>query len=361
MKRYVIVGNGVAADSAAARIRELDREGSIDMFSREDVPFYYRPRLIEYLAKEVSLAKFTLHTAEWYKERNISLHLAVHITSIKEKAALTSAGKTYPYDSLLLATGADCFVPPITGVNNYPEKIFTIKTLADVDKILAVAASSRTVLVIGGGLLGLETANSLSKLGMSVKVIEFFLGESSDRIEGNGTTVWIYLKSSQMLGGGMIIVSAGVRPDLTLARQAGLNMGKGIIVDDHMKTSDSHIYAAGDVIEHGGRLYGTWQPAKEQGEIAGENMAGQVSEYKGTVSSVKLKVVGIDLAAIGEIDGEGKMDSKVFEGENVYRKAVLKEGKIIGAIMLGSVTGDQAVAKAVKDGAPYESVREIFE
>ncbi len=191
--------------------------------------------------------------------------------------------------------------------------------------------------------------------------LEFFLGESSDRIEGNGTTVWIYLKSSQMLGGGMIIVSAGVRPDLTLARQAGLNMGKGIIVDDHMKTSDSHIYAAGDVIEHGGRLYGTWQPAKEQGEIAGENMAGQVSEYKGTVSSVKLKVVGIDLAAIGEIDGEGKMDSKVFEGENVYRKAVLKEGKIIGAIMLGSVTGDQAVAKAVKDGAPYESVREIFE
>jgi len=391
MKRYVIVGNGVAADSAAVRIREIDNTASIDMFSREEIPFYYRPRLIDYLAREITVEKFTLHTAEWYRERNINLHLSTDISSIDRDAreAAASDGKTYPYDSLLLATGADCFVPPIAGVNNHPGRVFTIKTTTDVDRILQVATSSRTALVIGGGLLGLETANSLSKLGVTAKVIEFFprllprqldarggrllqslleergleffLDDVSERIEGNDSTVWLYLKSSRILGGGLIIVSAGVRPDLKLARQAGLQVGKGLVVDDHMKTSDAHIYGAGDVIEHGGRLYGTWQPAKEQGEVAGAGMAGRETSYQGTISPVRLKVAGIDLAAIGEIDGDGMMDSKVFEEERIYRKAVLRDGALVGAILLGSASGDQAIAKAVRDGATYESVRDIFE
>jgi len=170
------------------------------------------------------------------------------------------------------------------------------------------------------------------------------------------------LKSGEVLEGDFIIISAGVRPDLKLA--AGIKVNKGIVVDNYMKTSAENIYGAGDAIEHDGRLYGIWPPAKEQGEIAGENMVKPGSkEYKGTLFSHKLKVVGIDLVSMGDIDTDGKLQSEVYKDEKtfVYKKAVLADGKLAGSIMLGNIDGEKQVARAISNGSSFEEVKKFFE
>ncbi|MDQ7821217.1 MAG: FAD-dependent oxidoreductase [Candidatus Eremiobacteraeota bacterium] len=391
MNRYVIIGNGVAGDSAAVKIRELDSAGPIDMFTREEHSFYYRPRLIDYLAGEVTLQRITLHRKEWYDEQHIGLHLSTEIASVDtvKKEVATSSGEVFPYDRLLFATGAECFVPPISGVPEQKERVFTLKHSGDADRILEKAKASKEALLIGGGLLGLETGNSLRKLGLSVHVVEFFprllprqldvkgagilqsilaslgfvfyLGETSERLDGDGARLRLHLKSGKTVEGDFVIVSAGVRPDLTLARKAGLAVGKGITADDLMKTSVADIFAAGDAIEHRSRLYGIWPPAREQGEVAGSVMAGHQKAYEGTLPSHKLKVVGIDLVSMGEIDAEEKHESLVLfhEGKS-YKKAVVSEGTVIGAIMLGDTAGETQVAKAIREKAPVDSVREFF-
>ena len=349
MTKYVIIGNGAAGASAAAKIRKLDKEGTVDVFTKENVPYYYRPKLIDYLAKEVPFEKCILSGEKWFADNRINLHMNTEITSIspEKNEIVTKNGTVFTYDRLLLAVGANCFVPPIPGSDS--EKVFTVKDKQDTDRIMELASSSKSAIIIGGGLLGLETGNSLRKLGLKVKVVEFFprllprqldiegaamlekqlvsmgfefyLGKTSEKIESSGDLMKLTLKSGEVLEGDFIIISAGVRPDLKLA--ACIKVNKGIVVDNYMKTSVENIYGAGDAIEHEGRLYGIWPPAKEQGEIAGENMVKPGSkEYKGTLFSHKLKVVGIDLVSIGNIDGDNKLESEVQRDEKtfIYKK-----------------------------------------
>jgi nitrite reductase (NADH) large subunit len=391
MNSYIIIGNGAAGDTAAAKIRELDVEGSIDVFSIEDIPFYYRPRLMDYMAGEVPFQKLFLHPEGWYREKNIRLHLSTVIDEIRpEKNEVMAAdGSVFRYDRLLLAPGADCFVPPIAGIENHGDRIFTVRYKADVDRIVKLAGSSQSLILIGGGLLGLETGNSLRKIGLKLQVVEFFdrllprqldvegarllqksleargfefyLGEVSERLEGRGDILGLHLKSGKILEGNLVIVSAGIRPDLSLATKAGLKTGKGILVDDYLRTSVDNIFAAGDAVEHGGRLYGIWPPAREQGEIAGQNMVAPAMKYGGTVASHKLKVVGIDLLSAGEIDVDGKLESRIHRDEKTYRKAVISEGRLVGCIMLGDTKGEKEVSKALKDRSLYEEVKSVFE
>ncbi len=392
MKKYMILGNGVAGDTAATKVRELDNDSSIDIFTRESVPFYYRPRLIDYLAKEIPIEKFTLHKEAWYLEHNITLHLSTQVVSIEpEKHSVTTLdGKSFAYDRLLIATGADNFIPPIRGVEDNHDRIYTVRDKSDADNILKKAETSKTAIVVGGGLLGLETANSLRKLGLAVKVVEFFprllprqldpegasileknlktmgfefyLGETSESIEGTERSLTLSLKSGKRLEGDFIIVSAGVRPDLSLAKKAGIEVNKGIVVNDEMQTSVVDIYAAGDAVEHRGRLYGIWPPAREQGEISGIVLSGGKASYAGTVPSHKLKVVGIDLLSMGEIDAENKFESVVSKDEErfIFKKAVISDGKVIGAILLGDTGGDSAISKAIKENSSFDGVRHLF-
>jgi nitrite reductase (NADH) large subunit len=391
MNKYVIIGNGAAGDTAAAKIRELDAEGSVDMFSMEDVPFYYRPRLIDYMAGEAPFEKLFLHPDGWYKDRGINLHLSTPIDDIspERNEVSTAGGKSYHYDRLLLAPGADCFVPPIAGMESRGDRVFTVRYKTDVDKIMKLAGASPSLILIGGGLLGLETGNSLRKLGLKLQVVEFFdrllprqldvegarmlqnkleargfqfyLGEASERLEGTGDSLRLHLKSGKVLEGNLMIVSAGIRPDLRLASKAGIKTGKGIVVDDYLRTNIETIHAAGDAIEHGGRLYGIWPPAREQGEIAGENMVSPAKKYAGTFASHKLKVVGIDLLSAGEIDAEGKLESRISRTEETYRKAVISEGRLVGCIMLGDTTGEKEVSRALREKRLYDEIKSIFE
>jgi nitrite reductase (NADH) large subunit len=263
----------------------------------------------------------------------------------------------------------------------------TLRTLEDAERIKVRAQEARRVVLIGGGLLGLEAGNGLRKLGLKVVVVEFFprlLPRQMDapgaallqrRMEDMGFTFYLGAKTQEIatadggltviLEGGenipadLVLISAGVRPEVALAKALGLDMDKGVKVDDHMQTSLPDIYAAGDLIEHRGRFYGIWPAAQEQGRVAGANMAGQRVAYQGTVPSNTLKVVGIDLMTAGEIDAEGRMDAVVHqdEAQGIYRKVVIKDNTIIGAILFGDIRGGQELQAAMKAKKDVSAVK----
>lgn len=388
MTTYLIVGNGAAGNSCAEAIRKHDKTGLILIFAKERYPFYYIPGLPEYLSGERPLNRLIIHDEEWYRNNGIELHLETEINKIDgtKKLAHTREGKAYSYDKLLLATGGNSFVPPIKGADN--QGVFTLRTIADADAIQEKARKSKKLTLIGGGLLGLEAGNGLRKLGLEVTVVEFFprllprqmdvpgaallqkqmedmgfrfyLGATTREIVRQNGGLSVRLESGEAINTDMVLISAGTRPDLAIAKSLGLEIDKGVKVDDTMKTGLDDIYAAGDLIEHRGRYYGLWTAAMEQGKIAGAAMAGQPSTYEGTVPSNILKVVGIDLLAVGEIDVEGKFESLVSkdEGRKTYRKLVIKDNTIIGTILLGDLRGSAEILNAIKkktDITPFKA------
>jgi nitrite reductase (NADH) large subunit len=374
----MIVGNGIAANTAAEHIRANDREGKIIMFSKENYYFYYIPALPEYLSGEKQVQNITLHNEAWYRKNNIDIHLSTEITQIDsvKKTVTAKAGESFTYDKLLLATGGISFVPPIKGVP--APGVFSLRTVDDANAIKERAKKAKRLVLIGGGLLGLEAGNGLRKLGIEVSVVEFFsrlLPRQMDgpgaamlqkQMEGMGFKFYLGAKTQEIvtktdgleviLEGGekipadLVLVSAGVRPEVTLAKSLGLEIDKGVKVDDNMKTGLADLYAAGDLIEHRGRFYGIWPASMEQGKVAGLCMAGKEANYAGTVPSNTLKVVGLDLVSAGEIDADGKMESEVRadNAKNIYRKIVIKDNVIIGAILFGNINGSEEIQQAIK-------------
>jgi nitrite reductase (NADH) large subunit len=380
MTRYLIVGNGVAGNAAAESIRKIDPDGSIHLFTKEKYHFYYVPALPEYLSGDKQIKDFTIHAEPWYERNKVDLHLGTEITAIDpvKKTASTQTGEAFPYDRVLLACGGYCFVPPIPGAED--ERVFTLRTIANAEAMRARARESKKAVVIGGGLLGLEAGNGLRKLGLEVSVIEFakrllprqmdtasaallqrqmekigfrfYLDAQTKEILPEKDGLWVGLQNGEKVYAHMVLISAGVRPVVSLAKSLNLKIEKGVQVNDMMETAREGIYAAGDLIEHRGRFYGIWPASSEQGRIAGGNMAGKQEVYQGTIPSNTLKVVGIDLVSNGEIDDPGQLESIIVknEAQNFYRKLVLQEDRIIGAILLGDIRGNDAIQKAIKSG-----------
>ncbi len=379
MKRYIIVGNGVAGTTAAGKIREKDGGGKIDIFTDEPVPHYTRIRLPDFLAGAVEERVLVLHRESWYEEKRIGLHLGEAIEEIDpDKREVRSAkGKRYGYDQLLLATGGHSFIPPIQGVEK--KGVFALRSIGDAQRIKEYAKEATEVLLIGGGLLGLEAGNGLRRSGLKVTVVEFFprllprqmdvpgaevlkrqmegmgftfyLGAKSNQIKGDAKVEGLVLEDGTSINCDMILISAGVRPNLELSQRLGLEIDKGVIVNDRMETKIASICAAGDLVQHRGRFYGIWPAAERQGEVAGINMAGGEELYEGTVMSNRLKVVGIDLVSSGEIDVDGQFESLVKEDEAkyIYRKLIFKDGVIIGCILLGDVRGNGEILNAIEE------------
>ena len=377
MKRYVIVGNGVAGTTAAENIRKMDPEGMIILLTDEGIPFYYRIRLNEFLSGDVTEARLIAKQESWFRKQKINLHLETKVVDVmsEDKIVLTAAGDKIPYDSLLIATGSHAFLPPIQGSDK--KGLFSLRTFQDAQNIVSWAKGIEEVVIIGGGLLGLEAGNGLRKLGKRITVVEFFprllprqldvegarrlqammekmdfsfrLGAKTQEIQGDGSVVGVQLEGGETLSAEMVIVSAGVRPNMALADSAGLDRDKGIQVDDHLRTSQPEIYAAGDVAEYKGFPYGIWPAAMEQGKIAGINMVGGQTLYKGTTMANTLKVVGIDLASAGEVDAEDALESKIQSGDDYYRKIVIKDNQIIGCIMLGDTKEFNRITKMMAE------------
>ena len=293
MKRYLIIGNGVAGTTAAEQIRKHDKQGEITILTDEDLPFYYRIRLNEYLAGDLEEAKLIAKQADWYSARKIRLQTGVRVTGgdPDKRSVTTDRNEEFPYDALLIASGSRSFIPPIQGADR--PGVFSLRTVADAQRIISFCEKTDNALLIGGGLLGLEAGNGLRKRGKRVTVVEFFprllprqlddrgaarlqklmeemgfafrLGAVTKEISGAGPVERVVLESGEAIPAGMVIISAGVRPNLEVAKCLGLACDKGIIVDSALRTSRPEIFAAGDVAEFGGVLYGIWPPAMQQG------------------------------------------------------------------------------------------------
>ncbi|CAB4243366.1 Nitrite reductase, large subunit [Methylacidimicrobium sp. AP8] len=374
--RLVVIGAGMAA----ARLLEKMQTGGglhhweTTLIGEEPTAAYNRILLSSILQKSRKPEDILLQPPEWYRANRIRTRLGTRAERIdRTKRLVHAAGAALPYDKLVLATGSRPLLPPIAGLQAGEGRlrpgVFLFRTVEDCRRILEAAADCRRAVVIGGGLLGLEAACGLAAHGLEVHVVhlqrhlmEQQLDAASAAIlqtalERRGIVVHLQAETRAILGTGLriegirladgttlpadlVIVAAGIRPDVTLAENCGLRVRRGIVVDDQLRTSDPCIHAIGECAEHEGRVYGLVAPAWEQAETLADLLAGRnpQARYRGSRIATRLKVGGIDLTVMGEIEPQ-RPDDEILQhaapSAGVYKKIVLREKKLAGAIILG--------------------------
>lgn len=376
--RVIIVGNGLAGIISAKTLRELDKKVEIEVFAEEKYHYYPRPNLIEFLAGTVPFERMFAFPQEWYREQNINIHLGKQVISIfpDTQEIKVEGGKKEKYESLLLANGSSSFIPPFKGTDK--KGVFALRNLDDAFELLEYLKSNKRVIVIGGGLLGLETARALKSRGARVEVVEFFdrlLPRQLDiqgasllkaQIENMGIKVHLGLATEEVLGQDkvrglrfkgekemetdMAVVAAGVKPNIRIAKEAGLETDRGLVVGDYLQTSNPKIFAAGDVIQHIGKVYGIIPASFNQARIVASNILGKKEKYEGTVPSNTLKVVGLDLTSVGLVNPEeGTFEEfrKEKKGEGIYKKVVIQKGVVLGAIWMGTKKGVSEISRII--------------
>jgi len=376
--KIVIVGNGLAGTLAAKTARELDPEAGIEIFGEEKYAYYPRPNLIEFLAGRLPYEKLFAFPENWNVRQRIDVNLGAKVAKIRpdERTVETGSGGVFPYDALLLASGARAAVPPLTGSGL--KGVFVLRTLDDALAILDHLRTHAHVAVLGGGLLGLEIARAIRGRGAEVSVVEFFdrllprqldpaaAGILKHQIEKTGISVRLGAVSREILGAeevrgirfesgdeveaDLVVIAAGVKPELALAKDAGLTVERGIVVDDRLRTSRPEIFAAGDVAEHQGRVYGIIPASFEQARAAAGNMLGMDMPYSGTVPSNTLRVAGLYVTSAGEVNPEARGHEVLVRSvpeDGLYKKIVLKEGRLVGAIWMGTKKGALEIGRFV--------------
>ena len=383
--RAVIIGAGIAGLAAVESLRELSPAAEITLVSRETELPYYRLNLTRYLAGETSAQDLPIHTAQWYRERNVRLLLGAEASAVnlENQTARLGQGEDLPFDRLLLAAGAHPFVPPFPGASR--QGVTTLRTVADADRILDAVRDGAKCVCIGGGILGLETAGALARRGADVTLVEGHgwllprqlnqrAGEIlAEHVAGMGIQLRRKARTQEILGddrvcrvsledgtvipADLVVIATGVRPNSCLARRAGLEVNQGVVVDDTLRTSHPRVFAAGDVAEHRGVLYGIWGPSQYQGSLAGMNMAGVPTEFGGIPRSNTLKVLGVDLFSIGQVTLEdGSFDATDQETDGKYQRFVFRDSYLIGAVLLGDTKLTAAVKRAVEARKDFSAI-----
>lgn len=378
-EQVVIIGGGIAGLTAAEELRQLSPTVGITLITDENCLPYYRLNLTRYLAQAISKAVLEVHPAKWYDEHNITIltEKATFIDTANKTVTLVN-NQAIPYDKLILAMGSHPFVPPIPG-NNLPN-VMTLRTIADASRIADKLSSIKSCICIGGGILGLEIAGAVAASGVHVTVLEgaewlmprqlnkaaaVFLtnfletigvhvrtGSQIKEISGSGQCEGVLLETGEFLPASLVLIAAGVRPNTHLARKAGLDVHHGLVINNYMQTSDPHIYAAGDISEHYGTLYGLWNIAQHQGKVAARNLLGHTTQFGSVPRSNVLKVLQVDLFSIGEITASDASYTQLEKQTgNQYYMFLLRDNKIAGSIILG----DKAISLKVKQAVEKES------
>ncbi|GAA5023393.1 FAD-dependent oxidoreductase [Actinopolymorpha pittospori] len=381
----VVVGNGMAGARFAADLRALDPQRPVVIFGAEPTRAYNRILLPELLAGRVEEDDLLLPEASGA----LDLRTGVAVTEIDPVSRTVRAddGSRTRYDALVLATGSRPVVPPIVGLTRADGELVegaaVFRTLADSRRILAAADGARDVVVLGGGLLGLEAARGLTGLGLSVHLVhargqlmERQLDGDASRIltrtlEGLGVRVRLHAATAAVVGGDrvrgvvladgtaipadLLVIACGVRPDVELAVKAGLRTGRGVVVDDGMRTSDPSIYAIGDCVEHRDRVYGLLAPAWEQARVAAGRICGRPARYTGSRLVTRLKARGVDLAAMGDPhphDEDTEVVTFADPAREIYQKVLIRERRLVGAILLGDNPSVGTLTQLFDRGAP---------
>jgi NADH oxidase (H2O-forming) len=386
-EKYLIIGNGIGGYNAADSIRKRNAEADIHMLSSEKVLTYYRPQLSDYISKDIADKRFFVSPEEWYDKNNIEVTLGVRVEKInKDNNTVTlDNGSELSYDKLILATGASNFLPPIKGFEK--KGVFVLRDVEDATKIKEELKHAKNAVVVGGGLLGLEAAWEMKNAGMNVTVVELaphlltmqldedgsmlfektvaesgieaLIGESADEILGEGSVTGLKLKNGKVIDADLVLFSVGIRPNLNLAKEAGIAVNRGIIVNEKMETSIPNIYACGDNAELNGRVYGNWPAASEMGKVVGANASGEDAVFKDFVSSVVFNAINSQIFSVGDVKPAGaNVDvlSSTNAEKRVYKKLFFKDKKLVGGILMGDTKRSVRLMKAVQAGKTMADV-----
>jgi nitrite reductase (NADH) large subunit len=391
-QKLVVIGNGMAGCRAVQEVlrRDPDRY-EIAIFGAEPRVNYDRIMLSPLLAGEKSFADIVINDEAWYAENRITLHSGRAVLGIDRKAKVVQAqgGIAVPYDRLILATGSDPIRLPLPGADL--AGVVTFRDLDDVEAMIAAARPGARAVVIGGGLLGIEAAYGLVRRGMAATVVhlmdvlmerqldasagfllagalaekgvETVLGAVSEEIVGeNGRVAGLKLKDGRVLPCELLVMAVGIRPNARLAAEAGLLVNRGVVVDDAMRTSDPTILAVGECLEHRGQCYGLVAPIWDMCRTLADTLTGGAAAYHGSALSTRLKVSGVDVFSAGKFGGGEGCEDIVFRdaGRGVYKRVVLEEGKVAGAVLFGDAADGAWYFELMRSGADVADIRETL-
>ena len=392
----VVIGNGMAGCRAVEEVLARDADKfRITIFGAEPRVNYNRIMLSPVLSGEKAFEDIIINDTAWYHDNGIELVSGDPVIAIDpaEKAVRSKSGLTVSYDKLLIATGSDPFIIPVPG-KDLPG-VVTFRDLDDVDKMLAAAEAGQKngggdAVVIGGGLLGLEAAHGLSLRGMKVTVIHLMptlmerqLDEAAAwllkaelekrgqtiltqadtaEVYGDGKVEGVRLKDGREIPASIVVMAVGIRPATGLARDAGLAVGRGIHVDDHMVTSDPDVLAVGECVEHNGAVYGLVAPLWDMCRSLADGLVDSHNPYGGSVTSTKLKVSGIDVFSAGDFSGgEGCEDIVLRDAtRGVYKRVIVKDDRLIGAVLYGDTADGNWYFDLLKKGEDVSEIRDAL-
>lgn len=369
-KKLLVIGNGMAGMACLDEILKRRPGFEVKVLSEEPHLNYNRILLSSVLAGEKSVEEITIHTEEWYRRNGITLCLGAKAVEAdaRGKTVTTADGIAHAYDLLLLATGSHPSVPPIDGVKK--KGVFTFRNMTDTTAILESCKTAKKAVVIGGGLLGLEAARGLLNQGLRVAVvhiadklmelqldpvggqflkreieklgIQVLLNKNTARIMGDGHAEGVIFKDGAIVEADLVVMACGIRPNVELAKQAGLAVNRGVVVNDFMETSDPSIFAVGECVEHRGKVYGLVAPLYDQGKVLAATITGNKGPvYQGSVLATKLKVMGIELFSAGDFqDAEAEKEVVSYQDHafGIYKKVVVRDERVVGTILIGDTS-----------------------
>jgi nitrite reductase (NADH) large subunit len=383
--KVVIVGAGIAGLAAAEAVRAASRDAEVTLISRETSPPYYRLNLTRYLAGEITEAELSVKPQDWFTENQIRLLLGDEVSRLKLDRKTVELHKfdEISFDKLILTVGAHPFMPPFPGAHR--DGVTNLRTLADANKILDSDLTGKHCTCIGGGLLGLETAGALARRNAKVTLLEGhgwllprqlsqrageilaeYVGSSSIELRtkarareilGDERVRGLLLEDESVIDTDLLVVATGIRSNSYLGRMAGLDVNQGIVVDNMLQTSHPDVFAAGDVAEHHGSVYGTWGPSQYQGGIAGMNALGANVEFGGIPRSNSLKVLQLELFSVGQIEpADGSYETIDQEGPGEFFSFVFRDSHMVGAILLGDAKLATQAKKAVESKCDFSDL-----
>jgi nitrite reductase (NADH) large subunit len=389
--RFVVVGNGMAGMRTVEELltRAPDRF-DITVIGAEPEPSYNRILLSSVLAGDKTRDDIIVNPWSWYRKRGIRLISGMTAVAIDRAArrVVLADGSAVPYDTLLLATGSKPLAPPIPGVGLPNVRAF--RDMADAEAMIAAARRGRRAVVIGGGLLGLEAAWGLKRRGMSVALVHlmptlmerqldvaagellrrdldargiaFFTNSQTEEIAGDGRAEAVVLADGRRLAADLVVLAIGIRPNIDLARTAKLNVNRGILVGDDMRSSDPDIFAVGECIEHNGRVFGLVAPIWDQAKICGTQLAGdRTAVYVPPPVFTSLKITGVNVFSAGALAAADDADEELTLHDaklGLYKKLIVRDDRLVGAVLYGSVSDGPWYVELMRDKVDVSVVRD---
>ncbi|HBG2820985.1 FAD-dependent oxidoreductase [Clostridioides difficile] len=379
---FVIVGNGAAGFYAADAIRKRNKTCKITMISNEDELTYYRPALSDGINEELG-SDFYMEDKDWYDKNNIVVILGTNVDKLDEvnKTIIVNDG-AIKFDKLVIATGSRNFIPPIKGHDL--ENVFTLRNIKDLYSVKEALEKSKKVVVIGGGLLGLEAAWEFRLKGLEVVVVEAMdsilskqldkegskileqcvrdtgidvrLGVAVDGIEGDGKAQKVVFKDGDSVDCDMVVFSIGVRANTQMVQDTSVKIDRGIVVDKTLQTNVKDIYACGDVAQVGNISLAIWPSSVEMGKIAGANASGDNLTFESEVYPVSLDAMNVKVFSIGNIQNFDKEISSKDEGQRIYKKLFMKDGSLVGAILINDLSCTVKLIRLISEKGDFEDI-----